>query len=213
MIGLPVTARLRRAATGTSDARWRLREATRDLHDRAEAVLGDGPTRDRGAYIAMLGAMLGMTEAVLPAVDARLPPLLTAGLHRDRARLGADLADLGAPVPPPPSGIEVPSRAGALGALYVCEGSKLGARVLARQAEAGLGLTMDFGAAYLNGDGAAAGARWQGFVEALDRDVTGHGDMRDALRAARRVFHLLIDSYEAARWPILCETRGSDGRA
>lgn len=158
----------------------------------------------------MLGATLEMTDAVLSAVDSHLPKRLTSGLEHDRARLRADMADLGTPIVAGTSHVMIGTRAGALGALYVCEGSKLGARVLAPQVEAGLGLTARRGAAYLNGEGTAPGARWRAFVETLNSDVTGKADLKNALLAARRVFHLLIDSYEAARWPAICETRGSD---
>ena len=52
------------------------------------------------------------------------------------------------------------------------------------------------GASYLNGKGAAAGARWRAFVETLNRTVVRPDDLRGAVHTARGVFRLLIDSYE-----------------
>ena len=191
-------AGLHRDAGRVVDARWLLRDGTRDLHDRAEAALGDGPMRDLGEYIGMLRTMLDMTETVLRAIDTCLPAQLTVGLEQDRARLRSDISDLGASVLPRASGIVIGSRAEALGALYVCEGSKLGARILARQAETGLGLTAEHGAAYLNAEGTASGARWQAFVATMNRDIVHPDDVHQALLAARSVFRIIVDRYKEA---------------
>jgi heme oxygenase len=83
-----------------------------------------------------------------------------------------------------------------MGAVYVCEGARLGGRVLSRRVEAGLGLTPAHGAAYLAGEGAAAGARWRDFVAELNRAVTTPRDGARALHAARAVFALIIARYE-----------------
>jgi len=180
---------------GESDARWFLRDGTRDLHDRAEQALGDGAVREIQPYIAMLRANLDMTETVLQAVERSLPRPLVAGLERDRARLRSDLADLSAICPPRKTAMDTLGKPAALGALYVCEGARLGGRVLAAQVNDYLHLNADHGAAYLNGDGSGAGARWRGFVATLNRDVVGPDDLDRALSAARTVFNLIIANY------------------
>lgn len=208
----PSPAALHRGATGVLDARRMLRDRTRDLHEEAEAVLGDAPMRNVRDYRRMVRATFEMTEAVIRAVDAYLPERLKSGIERDRVRLQADLAYLGMPSSVGSSGLEIGTKAGALGALYVCEGSKLGARVIARQVEAQLSLTAAHGASYLHGDQAAAGARWGAFIKILNSDVTGRAELQDALLAARRVFHLLIDSYETEKWQMTCKVPVSDRR-
>lgn len=180
------------------DARWILRDGTRDLHDRAETALGGGPMQRVEDYIAMLRANLDMTETVVCAVEPHLPGWLTSGLDRDRMRLRTDLADLGATCSPHAATVSIADRAGAMGAVYVCEGARLGGRVLARQVQETLGLTADHGAAYLGGEGGDTGARWRGFVDALNRDLARPDDLDRALLAARSIFALIIKSYEEA---------------
>ena len=69
--------------------------------------------------------------------------------------------------PLPPAPLEI-AGAGLAGALYVLEGSVMGAAGLLRDARA-LGFTPARGAAFLHGHGGrAAGRRWRGFVDHLD---------------------------------------------
>lgn len=187
-----------RGSASKPEARWVLRDGTRDLHDRAEKALGDGATRRIESYVGMLRANLAMTESVRLAVEAHVPRWLTAGLDRDRARLCSDLADLGAAARPCASSLAISDRAGALGAIYVCEGARLGGRVLARQVEERLGMTAHHGASYLDGEGAGAGPRWQSFVATVNRELARPEDLDQALHAARTIFSLIIQSYEEA---------------
>lgn len=186
----------RRHAGHGGEARWILRDGTRDLHERAEQALDDDALREIHAYVRMLRANLNMTETVLQAVEHSLPRGLIAGLEQDRARLGSDLVDLGTTCRPRAAAVDITGRAAAFGALYVCEGARLGGRVQAAQVKQRLGLTADYGAAYLNGDGSDAGARWRGFVATLNREVAGLDDLRQALLAARAIFTIIIMSYE-----------------
>jgi heme oxygenase len=178
------------------EARWALRTGTRDLHDRAERALGDRATRDLGHYVRMLQANLRMTEATLRAIRPHLPAWMTQGLTDDCARLEADLARMGTGRPTMERVVPVHDRAAALGAAYVCEGARLGGRVLARRVREEIGFTADFGASYLNGGGADTGGRWRAFVEILNRELRTQGGIDRALCAARGVFMLIIEDYE-----------------
>lgn len=86
-----------------------------------------------------------------------------------RSRLGAasaDLDDLGVSRPTVPN-IAAPGDYEALGWLFVSEGSRLGAAILAKHAEV-LGLSATFGARYLSSPAEGRGRYWQIFTEALD---------------------------------------------
>jgi heme oxygenase len=110
-----------------------LRDRPRDLHEEADAVLGDAPMGNVRTYGRMVRTTFEMTEAVISAVNAYLPLRPNSGVERGRVRLDADMAYLGMPCSVGSSSLEIGTRAEALGALYICEGSKLGTRVLARQ--------------------------------------------------------------------------------
>ena len=179
-------------------ARSVLRHETRDLHVRAEALIGDRPFRDLPSYLRVLRANLSVIEAVHRAATAYLPPSLTAGLATDVARLRADLAELGAGADCDRLDIDIRTPAAALGAVYVMEGSRLGGRILARRAETGLGLGATSGATNLNGSGKATGRRWRRFVQALNLRVASAEDVSRAVTAARETFGLIIRQYERA---------------
>jgi heme oxygenase len=175
-------------------ARWFLRTEIRELHEQAERTLGDEPIAKIEDYIAMLQANLAMTEAVLDAVAAHLPSSTTRDLRMDRARLLSDIKALGAEPRYRCESLVFASRSAALGALYVCEGARLGGRVLAKHAGARLGLSARHGAAYLNGSG-DQGARWHAFLALLDDELVAQSCRDHAVEAARQVFELIIRLY------------------
>lgn len=166
----------------TQSRRFLLREATAKAHAALEARVG--ALTSRGAYEAYLLGLHAFRAPVEPLLAAALPgftPDLIA------AELAADLRDLGLrPIAPEPAP-DVATPARALGALYVLEGSALGARVLLPQV-ATLGFDADHGARHLALQ--AKGAGWREFVARLDAadlddaDVIAGAD--DAFRAAGR---------------------------
>jgi heme oxygenase len=123
--------------------RLRLREATRDSHDRVERELRllDGSLTPH-RYREVLGRFYGYYAVLEPALDAwhGREGLLDWPARRKLHLLAADLGELGAPDPADlPLCPEVPairSSAEALGALYVVEGSTLGGAVIARRLRA-----------------------------------------------------------------------------
>jgi heme oxygenase len=91
---------------------------------------------------------------------------LPARCRAEQAR--ADLADLGIEIPEPVAGaVQAPSKAEALGWLFVSEGSKLGAAFLIKRAVA-LELSDSFGARHLGEPVGGRAAGWKTFVKTLD---------------------------------------------
>ncbi|MCF2907582.1 biliverdin-producing heme oxygenase [Pseudoalteromonas sp. DL2-H2.2] len=88
-----------------------------------------------------------------------------------------------------------------LGWLYVVEGSKLGAAVLAKEAEK-LGLHSGFGARFLAGSGADRGSNWRQFmqdIEALTLTVQQEQEMLNGAQAAFKFANQLVElSYNQA---------------
>lgn len=167
-----------------------------DLHLRAEELLGDRACDTLANYGAMLRSNLAVTEAVLRATSPVLPSDLRRGIAADALRLREDLGDIGVPVIREDAHLEFHDPAAAIGAVYVLEGARLGGKVLARQAEARLGLSAESGAAYLNGEGRDSGRRWRRFLAALEERIVSSEDIARAVAAARETFRLVIRQYE-----------------
>ncbi|MBV8915332.1 MAG: biliverdin-producing heme oxygenase [Acetobacteraceae bacterium] len=154
-------------------ARLVLREATRAAHERLHglpefASLAAG-TLDLAGYVALLSHLFGfhapMEEAVADALGHTLDPHAWQRVHL----LRADLATLGVHDPDPLPRVEPPffGKPGALGVLYVIEGSTLGGRQLARQ----LNPLLDGTASrrFLLGGNEPGHLRWRTLCAMLDR--------------------------------------------
>ncbi|UUQ66361.1 biliverdin-producing heme oxygenase [Pseudomonas fuscovaginae UPB0736] len=95
-----------------------------------------------------------------------LIPDLPARCRAEAAK--ADLADLETEVPEPVAGaVKNPSKAEALGWIFVSEGSKLGAAFLIKRA-VGLGLSETFGARHLGEPAGGRAEGWKSFIKTLD---------------------------------------------
>lgn len=170
--------------------RGSLFNATRDLHERLDALAGplaDLPSCRR--YLATTYAFrAGLEPLVAEAEAAGLAP----GWRMERLlpELGADLADLAEPVPAPVPGASPPDAAGIAGLLYVAEGSGLGARLIARRAAA-LGCHAGFGARHLARQCGEAG-RWRRFLDWLEAATPDRG----AAAAARATFAMALAAHE-----------------
>ncbi|UOK39771.1 biliverdin-producing heme oxygenase [Pseudomonas palleroniana] len=93
-------------------------------------------------------------------------PDLAERCRAEAARL--DLGDLDTDVPAPVAGaVKNPSKAQALGWLFVSEGSKLGAAFLIKRA-VGLGLSETFGARHLGEPAGGRAEGWKRFTRTLD---------------------------------------------
>lgn len=93
--------------------------------------------------------------------------------------------------------IERASDAELAGMVYVVEGSMLGARIIARHLEAGLGLGPDE-LTYMRADGPQLGPRWRGFVERFDGALATPADVEGAIDGARRAFDHIGDLLDVA---------------
>ena len=155
-----------------------VRAATRENHAALDAQLELLPeTITRARYAEVLAGMLRVVaplERMLEVVPRFWGEALPDGSSRRKtALLVADLADLaalGAPVlrpSPPPALPIIETVAQAFGCTYVLEGSTLGGVILARTLGPKLAApnAMSFWTAY----GAATGARFRTFCDALER--------------------------------------------
>ncbi|WP_347908597.1 biliverdin-producing heme oxygenase [Pseudomonas grandcourensis] len=149
----------------------RLNQITNEPHSKLDALVKAHAPFETPANFArfVVAQYLFQSELVSLYNDAELTaivPDLPARCRADAAR--ADLADLDTDVPAPVAGaLKNPTKAQALGWIFVSEGSKLGAAFLIKRA-VGLGLSETFGARHL---GEPAGGRadgWKSFVKTLD---------------------------------------------
>jgi len=163
-----------------------LRAATAASHATLDAAVGGfGSIGEYCRYLAAMHAFRVPVEKTLAASGGAIggitpPPMLASAL-------AADMADLGltAAVPTRPRlapFLRTPS--GLAGALYVLEGSAVGARLLVRRAAA-LGLGAHHGARHLAAQ-ADDRERWPHFLHALE--AMPAFDMGAAVRAAAAVF-------------------------
>jgi len=175
--------------------RWILRNATAGTHARLDALVEAQSFTRRAGYESFLTASaqaLSAAEHMLEAsgVAALVPDWPS---RRRMPALEADLAGLGVRLPAP---LETPAapygRDAMLGALYVLEGSRLGARVLLKRAQDSADPAIAANTRYLSH---GAGARlWQTFLETLEADPSLAAHPEAAVRAAEETFAL----FEAA---------------
>lgn len=170
--------------TENSSRRSALRSETAKQHADLETVVG--ALGSRASYVRYLRGMhafrapyeSALSDLDWPALfgDWR-PTLIAQSLHDD-------LGDVGAAPLEAVRAIAEMDRSGAFGALYVLEGSSLGARLIYRDAQK-LGLTATFGARHL-AQQAAGFETWRGFQALLE---TAEGlELPAAVLAANTAF-------------------------
>lgn len=183
-----------------------LRRATRERHDRIEALLRlDAPLTPRRYGTIMQGfhAFLGCWE---PAVRAALPARLQDWFDaRCRSRFASeDVRYLGAEPAPALAeraqhavgGLSLAPPAAPFGSMYVIEGSALGGQLLVRRL-ADCGLAPGRGASYFHGFGERTGSLWREFRERAAEEVGPRPEaIEAACREAERTFDALITTFE-----------------
>lgn len=171
--------------------RLALRQHTQDVHRQLDAAVG--VLGDLGGYGAFLVNSFRFRRMIEPGLDR-------AGSWRPQSllpELRLDLADLSLPLPPaepgPPG--QPAGESARIGALYVLEGSALGARLLFERARS-LGLSGQRGARHLARQVAEPG-RWRDFVEFIEtrRDL----EPAAVLAGARSAFETAFALYSGAR--------------
>lgn len=188
----------------------RLRQETRDMHDRIEAnarfarlMAPDLTLHEYRWLVTRLFGHHAPLEAVLEAMAPRLPACLA--VHRRLNRRAALLADLAALGVAADTIAELPqchthgirTAEEALGALYVLEGSTLGGQIIARHLHAILGLGPTSGAAHVVPHGAETGTLWRDFRLVLDEGAAAALIDPDAVIAAARHAFDVLDCWVA----------------
>ena len=149
----------------------RLNQITNEPHTKLDALVkAHAPFETQANFARFVVAQyLFQSELVALYNDAELNqiiPDLAARCRAEAAKL--DLADLDTEIPAPVAGaVNNPSKAEALGWLFVSEGSKLGAAFLIKRA-VGLGLSETFGARHLGEPAGGRAEGWKRFTRTLD---------------------------------------------
>ncbi len=149
----------------------RLNQITNEPHTKLDALVkAHSPFETQANFARFVVAQyLFQSELVSLYNDAELTaivPDLPARCRADAAK--ADLADLDTDVPATVAGaLKNPTKAQALGWIFVSEGSKLGAAFLIKRA-VGLGLSETFGARHLGEPAGGRAEGWKSFVKTLD---------------------------------------------
>lgn len=179
-------------------ARFLLRQETADLHAELDAHLSRTDFDDRRSYGAFLhsqAAPLFALEKAIAGSSIREDITDWGGRSRSDA-MRADLVALGL-TPPSPApvepGLEDPDRL--LGALYVLEGSRLGAAYLSRHARASRDPAVRGALRYLtHGEGRSL---WPSFLRDLaEREAAGLDPAR-LVDGARKAFAMFLRSARA----------------
>ena len=158
-----------------SPRRLMLRQGTADAHSALDTMIG--PFTSQKAYEAYLRGMARFRLPIEDMIAQHAPIDLLQNWHPAMIRneIRADLAalglqeDLAASPPPVPQALEE-----WLGVFYVLEGSSLGAKLLAKRAQA-LGLSATTGAAHLFTQ-AGNFLSWTSFIAVME----GVGDVDEA---------------------------------
>ncbi|MGQ0674339.1 MAG: biliverdin-producing heme oxygenase [Hyphomicrobium sp.] len=190
----------------TSSLRWRLRDATRQHHDRLEQRLGLMERQlTRPSYRRLLEIMWGYYDPLEDAL-AHLEwtgTNLSFASRRKALWLAADLLDLGHTA----QSLAILSRCVSLpacrsipqglGILYVLEGATLGGQLISRRLGPELGISPASAGRFFASYGSATGAMWQSFLASLEQAGTERAAALAIERAALDTFATL-DAWLAA---------------
>jgi heme oxygenase len=175
--------------TGTENtsARFTLRAATHEAHERLDALFSSFDLTHRAGYGDFLMAQAGAFESVETALDrAGAAEVVADWAERRRAdALAADLAVMGLAAPDPIAAPAFATEAEVLGGLYVLEGSRLGGAMLVRSVPDTLPKT------FLSPGNPAA---WRAFVTVLDERLSSPAKLSEATASALAVFEAFASS-------------------
>lgn len=155
----------------------------------------DTPAR----YMAVLAAFQGFWQGIESRVNQSLPARLQMEFEgRWRAeRLREDLIRLGMSshevdqLPRCTHWPVIDSPAAALGAMYVIEGSTLGAKHISRHLHERLKLDASTGASFFSGHGDQTGSLWLRFKTRLCEELSSEPEQERAVLGARQTFSTL----------------------
>ena len=183
----------------------RLNQITNEPHQKLDALVkAHKPFDDVASFARFVVAQyLFQSELTALYTDPALKQFVPDLPERCRAEQAkADLADLNTEVPAPVAGaVNSPSKAEALGWIFVSEGSKLGAAFLIKRA-VGLGLSDTFGARHLGEPAGGRAEGWKSFIRTLDGlELTAEeeADLDKGAVAAFERFTVLLEHAYAAQ--------------
>ncbi|MCR6503061.1 biliverdin-producing heme oxygenase [Shinella sp. CPCC 101442] len=176
-----------------SERRFELRKRTQMAHEQLDAAVGNFNTLEE--YRRYLTGLSRFRAAMDESLESVVWPNGWSWRPTAVARsLDSDAIDLNLPAKRQTSyDIDLADDSVLLGALYVLEGSTLGARVL-RQRAAALGLDQAFGARHLAVMSKDI-AQWQSFLILLDESPDF--DIDRAAASANSVFALALQCFES----------------
>src|SRR5471030_257454 len=184
----------------------RLNQITNEPHTKLDALVkAHAPFETQPNFARFVVAQyLFQSELVALYNDAELIKVIPDLAERCRAEAAKlDLGDLDTDVPAPVAGaVKNPSKAQALGWLFVSEGSKLGAAFLIKRA-VGLGLSETFGARHLGEPAGGRAEGWKRFVKTLDGLELSAEEEAEAEQAAVDAFTRFTVLLEQAYTPEL----------
>ena len=183
----------------------RLNQITNEPHQKLDALVKAHKPFEEVANFARFVVAQYLFQSELKALytDPALKEIVPDLPERCRAEQAkADLADLNTEVPAPVAGaVNSPSKAEALGWIFVSEGSKLGAAFLIKRA-VGLGLSDTFGARHLGEPAGGRAEGWKSFIKTLDGlELTAEeeADLDKGAVAAFERFTVLLEHAYAAQ--------------
>ncbi|RON30132.1 biliverdin-producing heme oxygenase [Pseudomonas lini] len=186
----------------------RLNQITHEPHTKLDALVkAHAPFETQANFARFVVAQyLFQSELVSLYNDVQLTAIVADLPARCRAEAAkADLADLETELPEQVAGaVNNPTKAEALGWLFVSEGSKLGAAFLIKRA-VGLGLSETFGARHLAEPAGGRAEGWKSFVKTLDSLAFSAQEEAEldkgAIDAFNRFTVLLEQAYSTAAEP------------
>ncbi|MET0126083.1 MAG: biliverdin-producing heme oxygenase [Pseudomonas caspiana] len=183
----------------------RLNQITHAPHEQLDkAVKANAPFETLESYkrfvVAQYLFQAELQDLYNDAELKKIVPDLPARCRAEQAK--ADLADLNTDTPPTIAGaVQNPTKAQAMGWLFVSEGSKLGAAFLIKRAAA-LNLSETFGARHLGEPAGGRAEGWKSFIRTLDGlDLTEQEEAQadqGAIAAFERFNVLLQHAYAHA---------------
>lgn len=176
------------------DLREFLRGRTRDVHARLDSSIAAMDVRQRSSYERFLrGTATALVPIELALEESGVAALLPDWPRRRRRQaLQDDLSLLGTAFTPLPPLLPL-ERSGLFGALYVLEGSRLGARVLQRRVARSADPLVRKASAYLSHGNAEF---WPSFLLLLKTNCDVNGEQ--AAAAAMRVFAMFEEGFRRA---------------
>ncbi|WP_017218401.1 biliverdin-producing heme oxygenase [Pseudoalteromonas sp. NJ631] len=190
------------AASALTSRALKLKASTADLHDSIDSsIMAKDPFASIERYLQFLTLQYLFLKDVAALYDHRELSMHIDDL-KSRRRLGLleqDFADLQHTLPVPSLSPFITTStefATALGALYVVEGSKVGAAMLGRQVQARLPVTGEYGARYLAGPGSGRGSAWRHLIQFIDT-VELTCAQEDALITCARQAFIRFQQYQA----------------